>query len=305
MRTAFIETLTELAARDPRVEMVVGDLGFAVVDDFATRFPNRFVNAGVAEQNMTGLATGIALTAGSVVFTYSIANFGTVRCLEQIRNDACYHHADVKVVAVGGGVAYGTHGATHFAVEDLALMRAQPGMVVVAPADPLEARTVTRLAVDTPGPWYIRLGKNREPALHEGAVLDLPLGGSTVLREGRDGTLVATGPIAYEAREAARALAAEGIELRVVSMPFLRPVDRDTIQAAARETPWVMTVEEHSIHGGLGSVVAEVMAELGAGVPLVRAALPEFLDAIGDQAFLRALARIDATGIAARVREIT
>jgi transketolase len=305
MRTAFIETLTKLATQESRVELVVGDLGYSVVDDFATRFPDRFLNAGVAEQNMTGVATGISLAIGSVVFTYSIGNFATARCLEQIRNDVCHHHANVKIVAVGGGVAYGVHGATHFAVEDLALMRALPGIVVSAPADATEARALTRLAVETPGPWYIRLGKNCEPKLHDEVELQLTLGGSTRLREGKDGTLIATGPIAYEAREAARSLAAEGVELRVVSMPFLRPVDTDTIRAAATETPWVMTVEEHSPNGGLGSVVAEVMAEMGAGVPLVRAALPEFLNSIGDQAFLRSLARIDAAGIGERVRELS
>lgn len=304
MRTAFVTRLTELAAEDPRVELIVGDLGFSVVEVFRDRFPDRFLNAGVAEQNMTGVAAGIAMEAGHVVFTYSIANFGTVRCLEQIRNDVCYHDADVKVVSVGGGVAYGTHGPTHFAVEDLALMRALPRMTVASPADPVEARRIAELAVATPGPWYVRLGKNREPTLHEDGAPAFAPGAVLPLHEGDDGAVFATGAVAYEAREAARRLAAEGTRLRVFSVPFLRPLDREALLAGARGAPWVMTVEEHSPTGGLGSTVAEVLAEAGLGVPLHRAALPEVLETIGDQAYLRKLAGIDADGLVARVQAL-
>src|SRR6266849_11018187 len=146
MRTAFIRALTESAERDERVHLIVGDLGFGVVEPFAERFPNRFLNVGVAEQNMTGIAAGLALS-GKIVFTYSIANFPTLRCLEQVRNDVCYHNANVKVVSVGGGFTYGAMGATHHAVEDLAVMRAMPGLTVVAPGDPVEARAATRAVI--------------------------------------------------------------------------------------------------------------------------------------------------------------
>ena len=147
MRTAFIETLFELAQTDPRITLVVGDLGFGVVTPFMERLPNQFLNVGVAEQNMTGIAAGMALS-GRIVFTYSIANFPVLRCLEQIRNDVCYHRANVTIVAVGGGMCYGSLGPSHHATEDLAIMRALPNMVVVAPGDPVEARLATRALVE-------------------------------------------------------------------------------------------------------------------------------------------------------------
>src|SRR5215475_4023791 len=157
MRTAFFNTLCELAEQQEKITLVVGDLGFGVIEPFAKRFPAQYLNAGVAEQNMTGIAAGLALS-GKIVFTYSIANFPTVRCLEQIRNDICYHRANVKVVAVGGGFVYGSLGMTHHATEDLAIFRALPEMVVVAPGDPLEAELATRAIASYSGPCYLRLG---------------------------------------------------------------------------------------------------------------------------------------------------
>src|SRR2546426_9403728 len=157
VRSAFIKTLFELAGKDPRVCLVVGDLGYSVIERFAETYPKQFVNAGVAEQDMIGIAAGMALT-GKIVFTYSIANFATLRCLEQIRNDVCYHNANVKVVAVGGGLAYGALGSTHHATEDLAIMRALPRMVVVAPGDPVETELLTRAVAVEAGPCYMRLG---------------------------------------------------------------------------------------------------------------------------------------------------
>src|SRR5712691_8203679 len=182
MRPAFFRALPELAAADERVNLVVGDLGFGVVEPFVERFPARFFNAGVAEQNMTGIAAGLALS-GKTVFTYSIANFPTLRCLEQIRNDVCYHRADVKVVSVGCGLAYGNLGVTHHASEDVAIMRALPNMTVVAPGDPIEARLGTRAVVALDGPAYLRLGRAGEPVVHA----DEPafvLGRAITMREG-------------------------------------------------------------------------------------------------------------------------
>src|SRR5437667_1620165 len=165
MRSAFFDTLVRLAEDDERITLVVGDLGFGVIEPFARRFPDRFLNAGVAEQNLTGIAAGMALS-GKIVFTYSIANFPTLRCLEQIRNDVCYHEANVKIVAVGGGFAYGALGMTHHATEDLAIMRTLPGMVVVAPGDPVEAELATRAVVRDSRPCYLSLGRAGEPTVH-------------------------------------------------------------------------------------------------------------------------------------------
>ena len=184
MRTAFFKTLVEIAETDLRINLVVGDLGFGVVEPFVQRFPDRFLNVGVAEQNMSGVAAGMAL-CGKTVFTYSIANFPTLRCLEQIRNDICYHRANVKIVAVGGGLMYGALGMTHHATEDLAIMRALPEMTVVAPGDPLEAAHATRALAATPGPGYLRLGRAGEPAVHQGPI-DFRIGRAIMLRDGSD-----------------------------------------------------------------------------------------------------------------------
>jgi transketolase len=163
MRTAFIKALTDLAETDNRIWLVTGDLGFSVLEEFASRFPDRYLNVGVAEQNMTGVAAGLAMS-GKIVFTYSIANFPTLRCLEQVRNDVCYHNANVKIVAVGGGLAYGAQGYTHHAIEDLAILRALPNIRVIAPGDPAETRAAVMAIVNTPGPCYLRLGKAGEPS---------------------------------------------------------------------------------------------------------------------------------------------
>ena len=178
MRTAFLTTLFELAKHDERIMFVTGDLGYTVVEPFMNELPKQFLNAGVAEQNMTGMAVGLALS-GKIVFTYSIANFPTLRCLEHIRNDVCYHHADVKIVAIGGGFAYGAMGASHHATEELGIMRMLPGITVMAPGDPVEAAHATRAVVEQSGPCYLRLGKAGEPIVHKGILISRSAGRSS------------------------------------------------------------------------------------------------------------------------------
>jgi transketolase len=301
MRTAFFRTLLELAERDPRIFLVVGDLGFGVVEPFAKRFPERFLNAGVAEQNMTSIAAGLALS-GKLVFTYSIANFPTLRCLEQVRNDVCYHKANVKIVAVGGGLGYGSLGMTHHATEDLAILRVLPGMTVVAPGDPAEAEGATRAVAEHPGPCYLRLGRVGERRIH-GPELNFQLGKAILVRPGNDLTLISTGGILEVCVDAAEQLARRGIEARLLSMPTVKPLDDQAVIAAARETRAVITVEEHSVIGGLGGAVAELLAEKReVHAPLLRLGLPSaFLPMAGSQEYLREQlgltpARIAATG---------
>jgi len=297
MRTAFLEALGRAAARDARVCLVVGDLGYSVIDEFARSYPTQFVNAGVAEQNMTGLAAGMALS-GKVVFTYSIANFSTLRCLEQIRNDVCYHQANVRVVAVGGGVAYGNLGASHHATEDLAILRSLPGMLVVAPGDPVEAALATEALITYQGPAYLRLGKAGEPVVHASQP-DFQLGRAITMRDGEDVTLVSTGGMLATACEVADGLAERGIKARVLSMHTVKPLDVDAVTAAAVQTRHLFTLEEHSLTGGLGSAVAEVLAEFeGPHAPLRRLAFPaEFNHEVGDQAHLRKRHGLDADGL--------
>jgi len=297
MRTAFIETLFELAQEDERITLIVGDLGFGVVTPFMEHLPKQFVNAGVAEQNMTGLAVGMALS-GKIVFTYSIANFPTLRCLEQVRNDVCYHNANVKIVAVGGGMAYGSLGISHHATEDIAIMRALPNMVVVAPGDPVEARLATRAVADWDGPCYLRLGRDGEPAVHS-CDPEFRLGRAITVRDGGDLTLIATGSLLAEAVAAADALARRGIHARMLSMPTIKPLDTEAVLNAARDTPAIITVEEHSVVGGLGGAVAEVLMESDVRpVAFKRIGLNDtFSSKVGDQEYLRSTYCLDAKGI--------
>lgn len=286
MRNAFLDTLFDLAEHDRRIVLITGDLGYRVVERFQERLPDQFLNAGVAEQNMTSIAAGMAMS-GRIVFTYSIANFPTLRCLEQIRNDVCYHDANVKIVSVGGGLAYGAMSATHHAVEDLGVMRCLPNLVVIAPGDPEEARAATRAAVSQPGPVYLRLGKAGEPIVHEGPI-EFHVGRAIRVQEGHDVGIVATGGMLHTAVRAAERLAQSGIQARVLSMHTLKPIDEDAIVACARETGVVVTLEEHSIVGGLGSAVAEVLAERQDVRPVFRRlGLPSaFSPHIGSQHFL-------------------
>jgi transketolase len=301
MRTTFIETLCELAAADDRIFLVCGDLGYSVLEVFANRFPDRYLNAGVAEQNMTGVAAGLAMT-GRIVFTYSIANFPVIRCLEQVRNDVCYHGLDVKVVAVGGGLAYGAQGYTHHGVEDLAVMRVLPGMTVLAPGDPVEARLATRAAACRPGPCYLRLGKAGEQVVHATEPVFEP-GRAITMREGPAATLISTGGVLPVVVQAAAELERQGTPVRVLSMPCVQPLDVAAVEAAARETPLVVTVEEHG-PGGLASAVGEAMAMTATrgGARLVPLRLDRrAISVAGDQVELREAQGLSVAGIVAAV----
>jgi transketolase len=289
MRTTFVETLCALAGRDERVWLLTADLGYSVLEPFRDRFPGRYVNVGVAEQNLIGVAAGLA-RCGKVPFVYSIANFPTLRCLEQIRVDVCYHECPVKVVAVGGGFTYGSQGYTHHGVEDLAILRALPGMTVVAPADPVETRLATLAIADRPGPCYLRLGKAKEPVIHTSEP-PFQLGRAITVRTGRDLTLISTGGMLQECVSVAERLHGQGVAARVVSMHTLKPLDGEAVLRAARETGGVVTVEEHSVTGGLGSAAADVIAESGVRCGFFRKfGVPDALyHRVGSQEHMRAL----------------
>ena len=303
MRDAFVAELSEIAAVDPSVMLITGDLGFGVLTDFADRFPDQFINAGVAEQNMTGLAAGLALE-GHKVFTYSIANFTTLRCLEQLRNDVCYHDADVTAVAVGGGFSYGQLGMSHFATEDLAILRALPGMTVVAPSDAWETRLLTRQMVARPGPKYLRLDKGRANLPVDDD--DVTLGKVRKVRDGNDITLVTIGAIVSEALKAAAKLESEGINARILSVHTLKPLDAAPLVAAAQETGAIVTIEEHNVVGGLGGAVAELLLSEGAmpaGWRTVGLA-DCYPTIVGDQDYLRAAYGMDSAAIEAAARAV-
>lgn len=305
MRTAFIRALERLAAEDERIFLVCGDLGYAVVEQFAEWFPDRFLNVGVAEQNMVGIAAGLALT-GKKVFTYSIVNFAVTRCLEQIRNDVCYHGVDVTIVAVGGGLAYGSQGYTHHGTEDIAFTRVLPGMAVLVPGDPIEATWATEILHRRGGPAYLRLARGGEAAVHS-APLSTDAGARMIeLLPGGEVVVIATGAILGEAVTAVAALRQNGHSVALFSMPFVAPLDRSALLAAIRPAKAVVVVEEHLTYGGVGSAVAESLAELPANRPRLTCLGVNHVhrNTVGDQRFLRKLNGINAEGIARTVRAL-
>jgi transketolase len=301
VRDAFIRTLIELAPQHPELLLLTGDLGFSVLNGFVARFPRQFLNVGVAEQNMSGLAAGLALE-GHTVFTYSIGNFPTLRCLEQIRNDICYHGANVKIVCVGGGMSYGPAGMSHHATEDLAILRSLPGMLVFSPGDLWEAAEAARHLVSHRGPAYFRLDKSAAPATAQPGEAFRP-GSIRTVRDGSDATLAATGGILGEALLAADALAEQGIFCRVLSVHTIKPIDADTLTAAASETGGIVSIEEHAVDGGLGGAIAEALMEAGAFPRFfVRLGLRNtFSSIVGSQQYLRKVYSLDAAAIARAV----
>lgn len=261
MRRAFVSELIELAEQDQRPLLLTADLGFTVLEPFAERFPERFVNVGVAEQNMIGVATGLA-EAGYLPFAYSIATFAAIRAYEFIRNGPILEQLPVRVVGVGGGLEYGYNGPSHYALEDVALMRVQPGMTVVVPADAQQARAALRATWDHSGPVYYRLGKE-ETAVVPGLEGRFELGRAQAVSSGDDLLLVAMGSVAIEAARAAEALAADDVGVTLLVVASVSPMPVDDLLEALRRVPRALTVEEHYVDGGLGSLVAEVVADHG------------------------------------------
>lgn len=297
MRPSFFSTLYKLAQKDNRIMLIVADIGFGAVDSFRENLRHQFVNAGAAEQNMIGIATGLALSE-KIVFVYSISNFPTLRCLEQIRSDICYHNANVKVVSGGGGFAYGALGASHHMTEDIAIMRSLPNMVVIAPGDPFEASQATKALVEQNGPAYLRLGRTGEPMAHR-VEMAFSIGKAITLREGNDVTLMSTGDQLFSTINAADKLSAAGISTRVLSMHTIKPLDCSAILDAARETEAIFTIEEHTIIGGLGGAVSEILMESCQRPKYFRriGINDAFPHDIGSQDYLKAKYMLDTDGI--------
>lgn len=295
MRTAFINELIIQARLHPDIFLIVGDLGFSVVEPFAREFPDRFLNAGVAEQNMTGVAAGLA-SEGYHVFTYSIANFPTLRCLEQIRNDVAYHGLPVTVVAVGAGMAYGNLGYSHHAVQDIAILRTLPEMTILSPADPGETRECVQWLAEYPGPSYLRVGKAGEPNLHSVRGLDR---GPLLIRDGTSRTaLVATGGVLKVALEAHDQLEAQGETVPVYSLPWLKPVSK-AFFASLAGFQRVIVIEEHVAEGGLADVLRENVSHR---VEVRSVCVPEpTAHQVGAQQYLRRLSSLTVEVVVSRV----
>ncbi len=302
MRATFVRTLVEVAERDPRTMLLTGDLGFTVVEPFAERFPDRFFNVGVAEQNMVGLATGLA-EAGFRPYVYSIATFGTMRPYEFIRNGPVHQHLPVRVVGVGGGFEYGPNGISHYALEDIALMRVQPGMLVIAPADHEQARASLLVTRDAPGPIYFRLGKD-EASTIPGLDGRFALGRAELLGQGGDVLLVAMGAAAKQTAVAAEALERAGIGASLMIVACVSPAPTDDLAAALSRFPVAITVEAHYVVGGLGSLVSEVVAERGLPCRIVRCGVREHpAGASGSEAHMHALHGLTSDAVVAAALE--
>jgi transketolase len=267
MRKAFAQALVELAGRDERVVLLTGDLGYTVLEPFAEQFPDRFFNVGVAEQNMVGLATGLA-EAGYTPFCYSIATFGTLRPYEFIRNGPLAHDLPVRIVGVGGGFDYGENGLTHYALEDVAVMRVQPRMTVLAPADDDQARAALTATGDLHAPAYLRVAK--AGPLVSGLDGRFRLGRAELIGNGADVALVALGGAAREAVEAAAQLERDGVDAAVAVVSSFNPSPLEDLTALLARVPLAVSVEAHYVDGALGSFVAETIAEAGLDCRLVR-----------------------------------
>jgi transketolase len=299
MRDNFISGLLDIARIDSNVLLLTADLGFGVLDEFRKELPNQFINVGVAEQNMIGIATGLALE-GNIVYCYSIANFPTLRCLEQIRNDAAYHNANVKIVSVGGGLSYGQLGMSHHATEDLAILRVIPGIRVLVPSTLSEAKNAANYMHATSGVQYLRLDKSHGKYLEESGKTDFE--GWPVIREGTDLCIIVAGGILEETIAAADSLQVLGVSTRVVSAINLTLDSDEVIRDAISKFRLVISIEEHSISGGLGGLIAESLSGHTSDSRLIRLGIKkEYISAVGSQKYLRHLHGISAEKIVEEV----
>lgn len=301
MRNTFVSTLIDIAKNNKDIELITGDLGFGVLKPYWEAIPDQFTNAGIAEQNMTTVAAGMALE-GKTVFTYSIGNFPTIRCLEQIRNDCAYHNANVKIVCVGGGFVYGSLGMSHHATEDIALLRALPDVVVMAPGDLVEAECATRAIAEYPGVCYLRLGRGGEKRIHD-HIDNFQIGKAIKIQDGKRVAIFSTGTIFEEVQGAYDILKKQGLDPIVYTFPTIKPIDQEVIEQMAEECELIVTCEEHNIVGGFGSAVAEVMAESKhKNARLVRIGLnDQYCTIVGNQNYLRNYYGMSAEKIAERI----
>lgn len=303
MRDTFVRTLIDLAKEDRNIELITGDLGFGVLKPFWEQLPDQFTNIGIAEQNMTTVAAGMALE-GKTVFTYSIGNFPTLRCLEQIRNDCAYHKANVKIVCIGGGFVYGSLGMSHQATEDLAILRALPDVVVMAPADLVEAEEATKTIAAYPGTCYLRLGRGGEKRIHE-KIDNFQIGKAIKVKEGKDIVMFSAGAIFEEVNEAYEILREKGYSPAIYTFPTVKPIDKEVINECSEKFDLIVTCEEHNIIGGFGGAVAEVMAEKRyRKAALLRIGLNDiYATIVGNQKYLRDQYGLSAKKIAERIEE--
>lgn len=294
MRTAFIEQLIVEATTNERIFLVVGDLGYSVVEKFAEMFPDRYINVGVAEQNMAGVASGLALS-GYIVYIYSIGNFPTLRCMEQIRYDIAYHQLSVRIVAVGGGYSYGSLGPSHHATEEIGMLRTIPNMVICAPGDPVETKAITSWSAKYEGSVYIRIGKAGEPIVHTSGVIPIQIGMPIIVLKKNNCkfAIFSTGSML---KYVVDYIESNQLSADVFSIPFVKPLDKDAYKVLLKQYKRIVTIEEHQASCGMGSAILELCNDLTelnelVHVPSIRRiAIPDtFISTSGSQQYLRML----------------
>lgn len=287
MRDAFIKKLEEICKSNKNIFLLTGDLGFKLFDSFREKYPDRFLNVGIAEPNMIGIAAGLALS-GKKVYCYSMIPFLITRCLEHIKIDVCYNRANVRLIGAGSGFTYGIEGVTHYAMEDLAILRSIPNMTIVAPGDSFEVAACIQASVDYNGPLFIRLGKSGGQTVYPRSNKNFTIGrGVIVLKEGHDVCILATGSMLYNAKVAAEDLVKKGYGATLINLHTIKPLDKALIKGCAKNYNCIISVEEHSIIGGLGSAVAEVLSEISYKGRFKRIGIPdEFSRYIGGRDYL-------------------
>lgn len=302
-RQAYGDALAEFGAENEKIVVLDADLSKSTKTEvFKKKFPERFVNCGIAEGNMMAVAAGMAST-GKIVFASSFAMFAAGRAYEQVRNSAGYAHLNLKIGATHAGISVGEDGATHQCNEDIALMRTIPGMTVISPSDAIETRLAVKAAIELDGPVYLRLGRLAVPVINDNPEYKFELGKGTLVRNGKDVTIIATGLMVNEAKIAAEQLASEGIDARLINIHTIKPIDADIIIKAAKETGVIVTAEEHSIIGGLGSAVAETVCENGVPVPVVRVGINDVFGKSGKAEELLHEFGLDADNIVKNVKK--
>ena len=299
MRIAFVNTFIEQAKKNKDIMLLTADLGFSVFEKLMKEHPKQYLNVGIAEQHMAGMAAGMAME-GKMPFIYSIVPFAVMRNFEQIRNDICYQNQNVKIVGVGAGFSYGPYGHTHHGLEDIGILRTLPNMTILAPGDPVEVKLATEAMIQHVGPVYLRLGKAGEPILHKKAP-KFEIGKGILIKDGKDITIISNSTLLYRAHEVVETLTTKGLSIRFVSMPTVKPLDTQIIKESAKKTKGIFVIEEHSLIGGLGSAVAEFCAESSLNILFKRIAVPDrFTKVMGLQEFMRdanelTLEKIDKT----------
>jgi transketolase len=285
VRTSFVNVLIEQARLDDKIFLLTPDMGFSVFEPFIEKYPCRFLNTGIAEQNTIGVAAGLSLS-GFKPYVYSIAPFVLMRCYEQVRVDAAYMQTNIKIVGAGGGVAYGPAGATHHAVEDLAIARALPGMIVCAPADPIEARQIFEQSLSVKPSMYIRLAKNNEPLIHDPGD-KITIGKAFVLTEGKDIEILATGTITRRVMDWLPELKKQGLSAGVTVFHTIKPLDTDCLNVLIDFGKKILIVEEHNRIGGFGEGVCSYLAKQNAANKVRHLAIPDvYSHYVGSQSFI-------------------